>query len=99
MSPQCCSVRFVPSSQSAADDIDDNDAADDNTADEGFEPCRAEDCSRIGVHPVHDDSGYQLACPKCSSDLINLPKGRARCVRCDWRGDRKSAQIDIKRNA
>jgi len=50
---------------------------------EGFEPCRVENCKRLGVHPAHDDS---VLCPKCAALAIKMPRKRYRCSVCPWRG-------------
>lgn len=57
---------------------------------EGFIPCRDERCSETDLHPAHssDQSKRLTECPSCSSDIIPLPKKRAKCTRCSWSGSR-----------
>ncbi len=68
-----------------------NNAAREITNEEGFEPCRDERCTdEDGIHPAHnlDAERNSVACPLCHGDVCMMPKARARCVECQWRGDR-----------
>ena len=67
---------------------------------EGFEPCRDDRCSDLEIHPAescrnNDKSAERnkLRCPLCAAQLITLPRKRARCANCQWRGSRAEAAL------
>jgi hypothetical protein len=73
----------------------DNEARHAQIVDEvGFEPCREDRCPDDSIHPAHpEDFGhsrsskfFMTSCPLCSAKLIRLPRRRARCSVCSWRG-------------
>lgn len=63
---------------------------------EGFELCRDERCGKQALHPAHDLEAErnQIRCPLCTGRLVPMPKQRARCVNCEWRGPKKEAVKD-----
>jgi DNA-directed RNA polymerase subunit RPC12/RpoP len=66
---------------------------------EGFVPCRDDRCSDQEIHPAHDLEAKRnrpMLCPLCGERLITMPKKRARCVNCQWRGLRIEAQLGTK---
>lgn len=75
--------------------------SDDSVCYEGFVPCRDELCADDELH-AHGTCGprqykkYRLTkCPRenCQGGLIALPRQRAKCDTCNWRGPNDKRKV------